>query len=245
LFLEILDMNMALGGIVALFSAMIMGYAGFGGGLIIVPILAILFSPVEAIAMVVAAAPFGNVMLLPDALKKAEWREAIPLSIGLAVAIPIGLMFLISAEPVLIRRAMGIFILVSSAILITGWTYPGKRGVFTSLTAGVLAGGVTGGVGIPGGPFMVLYYLSAPVESSVQRANIIVSRWVGISFLLVGLISQGAYTPETLWRVLILVPLYIGGTKAGQYIFKIAPATWFKKVTYGILIVMGVTMLLV
>ena len=67
---EILDMSLLLGVVVALVSGMIQGYSGFGGGLVVVPILAILFSPLEAIANTALAELFGNVVLWPDTIKK-------------------------------------------------------------------------------------------------------------------------------------------------------------------------------
>ena len=50
-FTEIADLSLLLACVTALVSGVIQGYSGFGGGLIIVPILAFMFSPLEAIAM--------------------------------------------------------------------------------------------------------------------------------------------------------------------------------------------------
>ena len=242
---EILDTTLLLGAIAALFSAMIQGYSGFGGGLVIVPILAVLFSPLEAIAMASLGAIAGNITLLPGAARTTNWREAAPVSLALALAIPLALNFLISADPALIRRGMGVFILAAAAVLMTGWTFRGRRSVFTSLATGALTGGITGGFGIPGGPFMVLYYLSAPEPPPVQRANIIVTSTVGISFLIMGLIAEGTYDQPTLWRSAVIAPLFLAGIWIGRRIFQIAPAAWFKKVTYAILITTGIMALVI
>ncbi len=242
-FTEILELSLLLAAITAFVSGMIQGYSGFGGGLIIVPILAFLFSPLEAIAMTAIAALFGIVFLMPNAAKSAKWSEVVPLSIAVAVSIPLGLLFLVSADPALIRRGMGVFIIFAAILLMTGWTYRGARGVAASGFVGALTGGVTGGFGIPGGPFLVVYYLSAPVEPQIQRANIIFSVGVAIIFLLAGLIVDGAYDPPTLARSVFVVPTYIIGTMIGKRLFEIAPAAWFKKVTYGLLLVTGVSAL--
>ncbi len=242
---EILNLSLLAAAGVAFLSALIQGYSGFGGGLIIIPILAILFSPIESIAITALAAIFGTATLLPQAVKKAQWSEAAPVSIALAIAIPIGLSFLVAADPILIRRGMGVFILAASAVLISGWTYPGKRNLLTSITAGAITGGVTGSFGIPGGPFMVIYYLSAPVEPAVQRANLIISVGVAIVFLIGGLFVAGAYTPETIMRAIVIVPIFVAGSRTGQYLFKVAPTEWFKKVTFAILIATGISILLV
>jgi uncharacterized membrane protein YfcA len=245
MFSEILDMSLLIGAVVSFVSAVIQGYAGFGGGLVIIPILAILFGPVEAIAITAIAALFGNAVLWRDAFKKAYWPEDGPVCVALAISTPLALLFLVSADPVLIRRGMGVFVLVATGILMSGWTYSGKRGTLTSLTVGALAGGVTGGFGIPGGPFMIVYYMSAPVEPPIQRANMIISVGVGIVFLLGALLAQDVYTSETIGRSVVIIPIFMAGAWTGRYLFKIAPGTWYKKVTYGILVVTGIMVLAV
>ena len=70
---------------------------------------------------------------------------------------------------------MGIFILLAAGLLISGWLYKGGRNKITSVLAGLCTGGVMGSFGMPAGPIMVIYYMSAPVEPQVQRANIIIS----------------------------------------------------------------------
>jgi uncharacterized membrane protein YfcA len=203
-----------------------------------------LFSPIEAISIAAIAAMLGNVMLWPEAVKMAHWPEVAPVSTTLAVAIPLGLMFLISANPILIRRRMGVFILAAAVVLMTGWTFGGKRSVLTSVVTGALTGGITGGFGIPGGPFMVIYFLSAPVASPTQRANIIVAGSVGMVVMIGGVIFEGAYVQGTIMRTIIIAPVFLAGAWAGRTLFKIARITWFKNVTYTILVATGIMGLL-
>jgi len=248
LFVEILELSLLLGALFAFASGVIQGFSGFGGGLMVVPILAVLFSPIEAIAiaaLAALAAISGNMVMLPDAIRKAHWPEAAPVSIALAIATPLALNFLISADPVLIRRGMAVFILAASVVLMTGWTFSGKRNVLTSLATGTVTGGITGGFGIPGGPFMIVYYLSAPVAPPVKRANIIVSACVGMTILIIGLIVADAYNQATIMRAIIIAPVFLAGSWAGRVFFKIAPVTWFKHVAYTILLATGIMALAV
>ncbi len=245
IFKEIAELSLLLGCITALMSGMIQGYSGFGGGLVIIPILAFLFSPLEAIAIASPAGLVGNAFLLPNAAKSANWREVVPMSVAIAVSIPLGLLFLLSADPALIRRGMGVLVIFAAILLMTGWTYRGTRSVTASSVVGALAGGVTGGFGIPGGPIFVVYFLSALVEPHVQRANIILSVGVTISFLLAGLIADGLYDSLTLARSAFVVPMWLIGSRIGKRLFEVAPAVWFKKVTYGLLLVTGISALAV
>ncbi len=77
-FKEIAELSLLLACFTALMSGMIQGYSGFGGGLIIVPILAFLFSPLEAIAIAAPAGLVGNAFLLPNAAKSANWGTVRP-----------------------------------------------------------------------------------------------------------------------------------------------------------------------
>ena len=102
-----------------------------------------------------------------------------------------------------------------------------------------------GSFGMPAGPIMVIYYMSAPVEPQVQRANIIISVGVVLLFMMGGLFFNGAYHESTVARAIVITPIFMAGAWSGAYLFQIAPVSWFKKVTYAILIVTGVSILII
>ena len=241
--IEIADITLLIAGFATVASGLIQGYSGFGGGLVIVPILAILFNPLEAIAIAAVTSVASSFLLVPKAVRQANWRETTPVGLAIAVFIPLGLMFLISADPVVVRHAIGGFTIVAAIILASGWTYGGPRGTAASCLAGALAGGVTGGFGVPGGPFLVVYFMSSPDPARIQRANIIISTTVAIGFLFGGLILEGVFSGDTLARSLVLVPIFLVSSKLGKYLFEIAPANWFGKVTYGLLFGAGIAAL--
>lgn len=242
---DVSNTTLFLGAIAAFLASIIQGYSGFGGGLVIVPVLAILFSPLEAISITAVAALLGNLLLTRSAAKHVNWREVAPLVVALVVTVPVALTFLVSADPSVIRRGMGVFVLLAAILLASGWIYRGPRGILTSGLTGMLTGSVVGGFGIPAGPFMVVYYMSSTDPVPVQRANIVISVSFGIAVMTIGLIVSGAYSEETIARTIILVPAFIIGTRLGKRLFDIAPAAWFKKVTYGLLFITGISVILI
>ena len=187
----VLDLKLALALLVAITSGTIRGYSGFAGGLLLIPLFVILFGPVEGIAVATIAGLIGTAQMVPRAIKSVYWPEVGPVAVAIAIATPLGVLFLVSADPALVRQGMGIFIILVAILLMTGWNYRGPRGIIASAAAGALAGGVTGAFGVAGGPFFVLYYLSSPQPVPVQRANIIISASCTITILLLGLISRG------------------------------------------------------
>jgi uncharacterized membrane protein YfcA len=242
-FSEVITSYLLLSAAIAFVSAVIQGYSGFGGGMILIPLLSMLYPPIEAITIAAAAAIVGSLFVLRDALKNFQWRETAPLTLGMTIVIPIGLLFLTTANPIIIRFGMGIFILLAALLMLNGWTYTGKRNSVTSLIAGILAGISTGGFGIPGGPFLAIYYMSSSADPKLQRANIIITVAVAMWFLLGGLLVNGAGTDQTIARTIILVPIFVLGTICGNFCFNIAPSTWFSKVVNLLLILIAITIL--
>jgi len=161
--------------VAATMSGLASGYAGFGGGLFLVPMLVWIVSPVDAAVMAALSSAVSLMFLVPSASKSATWSEVLPMIVALVVTVWLGITFLVSADPVVIRKGMGAFVVCAALVLMSGWRYRGRRGVGASLVVGSLAGGVTGAFGIPGTPFNATYFLSAPTSVEIQRANIVTS----------------------------------------------------------------------
>jgi uncharacterized membrane protein YfcA len=239
MWLENLDIGLLAGAAAAIASGLIQGYSGFAGALIIVPVLAVVFGPIEAIAITVVAGLAGNLVLTRDAAKSANWRESGVVSAAIAVSIPLGLVFLISADPMIIRRGMGVFILLAAFLLMSGWTYKGKRGLISNAGVGLVSGLIIGAFGVPSGPVFVVYFLSAPVPVPVQRANIIMTVSVTLTIMMIGLIVEGVYSAETVVRCAVIAPLYLIAAHIGKGLFRTVPATWFNKIAYSLLLASG------
>tara|TARA_E500000178_G_scaffold352898_1_gene417425 strand:+ start:1530 stop:1745 length:216 start_codon:yes stop_codon:yes gene_type:complete len=61
--------------VIALFSGLIRGYTGFASGLLLIPLFAILFGPIEGIALAAIVSSSGGVQLIPSALKSIYWPD--------------------------------------------------------------------------------------------------------------------------------------------------------------------------
>ena len=65
--------------IVVYFSGIIRGYTGFGSALLTVPALAILFGPVQAVAIEILIEIPVSIGLLPKAIKSFEKKTVLPI----------------------------------------------------------------------------------------------------------------------------------------------------------------------
>lgn len=227
---------------IALLNGLIHGYTGFGGALLMVPLLSILYNPVEAIGMVGIAMICGSAQLYPAASRHAMWRELIPIFIGLVVSIPIGAYLLFHLDPQITRRAMGGFILVFAVILMSGWVYRGPRGAIQSGFVGSL-GGIISGVSGVGGPPIALYYLASPHPVDNQRANIVISITAMTVIVVISIALGGGFSSEILLRGLFLTPAYLAGIWSGARLFMAMPKSYFRHTALWILVVTGVGVL--
>ena len=243
--LEVFDLILVIGMLAAIFASAMTAYAGFGGALVMVPLFTFLIGPLQAIALMAMCGTAALIHLIPGLFKVIRWAEVLPLVFGLVISIPILSGFLVTADANFVRLSMGVFVLLAAAILILDLRYSGPRGRLPSFAIGAVTGTIMGGVGVPAGPVMVVYYLAAPDPAPVQRANIMVSVWLLMVIMLVTLLGRGVIETRTALSAGFIAPASILGASLGQYLFKRAPAAWFKTFAHGLLVVIGLSLLVV
>ncbi|MDG2033382.1 MAG: sulfite exporter TauE/SafE family protein, partial [Rhodospirillales bacterium] len=117
--------NLFASALVLFIGGLIQGYTGFGGGTISVPVLVILFGPVVAIGIITPVYILGAATILPSAIKNVDWTEVLPVSIAGSIAVFVGLSFLITADPTIVKKIMVFFILFTTGVMILGKKYTG------------------------------------------------------------------------------------------------------------------------
>jgi uncharacterized membrane protein YfcA len=237
---DVFTADLAFAAAVAIVSGIVHGYTGFGAALVMVPLLALLYGPVEAIAVTSIAGLIGSSPVYLGAARIAVWREVGPLMAAAIIATPLGVVVLFSVDPEWIRRAIGLFVLMAALLLMSGWVYRGRRGAVASAVTGTLCGAVSGVAGV-GGPPVVVYFIAAPHEPAVQRANIVISVGVVIPLVLGSMAIGGAVDGATLVRGIVAAPFYMAGFHGGTRLFGMAPQSLFRKIALWLLIATGLT----
>jgi len=243
MFLEVFDIILVVGMFVAIFASGMTAYAGFGGALVMVPLFTLLIGPVQAISLVAICGTVSLIHVAPRLLGVVRWREILPLVAGLVIAITTVSGFLVRADADFVRLCMGVFILLAAAVLILDLRYSGPRGTWPSFAVGVVTGMIVGGVGVPAGPLVVIYFLAAAEPAPVQRANIMVSVWLLMLIMLGNLLGRDVIEARTMLSAAFIAPASMLGATLGQYLFKRVPVTWFKTFAHGLLVVIGVSLL--
>ena len=224
--------------VVTFAGGLMLGYTGWGGSMVSMPFLTILFGPVEALVILMIGAVLLTAHLFPAAARIADWRRMTPMLIAMAVCVPIGNLLLFAMEPNLIRRLIGWLIVGASVLILSGWRYRGPQGAGASAITGVISGLINGFVGL-GGPPLVIYMLALKQTPAVQRANILVFMAITSALILGSTFVSGGVTTEAgILGVLTAPFLWIGGW-LGARLFLTLPAELFKKFSLIALIVLG------
>lgn len=235
-FLDAWTLSLLLAACIALPSGIIQGYAGFGGALFAVPLFTILFDPVTAFSIVVILMSTGQVHVFSKAVVKANWKEVFPVASSSCITLSLGILFLVSADPTFIRHGMGILILLITIFLMFGYRYAGKNRLLVGIATGSVAGGITGSFGVPAFPLSAIYFHNSPFSPEVIRANVLTALSCNLTVGLAGLCLQGVYDQHIIIRAILVAPVFTLGIYLGRFSFSIAPANWFKLVTYAVLI---------
>jgi uncharacterized membrane protein YfcA len=228
---------------IALLSGIVHGYSGFGGNLLMVPLLSYLILPAHAITLAIVIAAIGQASVVRQAIPLTDWRECGPFLLGLLLGLPAGTYFLAVSDPSLIRRVVGASTLAAAAVLATGWNYRGPRTAHISAAFGALSG-IIGGVAGQGGPPAVAYFIAAPVEAAVQRANIITAVTglilLGLAFFAIaGIVTL----PVLAFGVALSMP-YLAGLWTGSRLFSLLPRQSYRRAALVLLVAAGVMALL-
>ena len=237
-FIAVLTTDLIWAMVITFAGGLMLGYTGWGGAMVSMPFLTILYGPVEALVIMIIGALLVTAYLFPTAARIADWRRMTPILIGMAVCVPIGNLLLFALEPNLIRRIIGWLIVGASILILSGWRYSGPQGAGASATTGAISGLINGFVGL-GGPPLVIYMLALKQSATVQRANTLVFMAITSVLVLGSTFVGGGVTLENSFLGVLTAPFQIAGGWLGARLFLKLPVELFKKFSLVALIVLG------
>ena len=239
----LLTPELAIAATFAVLAAAVRGYAGFGANIILAPVYALLFDPVDAVAMMGLVGLVATIPLTISVAKDTAWREIGPMLIGLLIVTPLGVLSLVSLDPALTRRVIGGLVLVMGLIYLSGWSYAGPRGIKTRAIVGGMAGWLAGFAAI-GGPVMVLYFMAGKSGVKVLRANNTIAVASLAPFYLAVMQISGVITLDAVYRSALLILPYLFGQWIGVRLFHVVSQTVFRKFSLFLLLAVGAVALI-
>lgn len=155
--MELLNITLIL--VVALLGSTFAGIAGFGGGIIILPILTLFLGPQAALPVLCFYALYSSISRALINKRHIDWQVNIYFLIGSIPMAIIGTSLFVSLDPDLIRKFLGgfLFLIVVSKYL------PGLKTFKIKIWGFIPLGGTTafisGLIGIPG-PFAAAFFIN-------------------------------------------------------------------------------------
>ena len=159
--------------LVILFSGFIRGFLGFGSGLITIPILSYLYSPIFAMVFNIAIEIPATIYLTYVGAKSCKFKEISPMFFAMMLTIPIGTIFLISVNEQLIKIIMSILVIFFVILIATGWKLKASITKYVLTISGVISGLMQGATGMGGPPYATVL-LSKGDNDEVTRGNILI-----------------------------------------------------------------------
>lgn len=209
-------------------AGVVRGFTGFGFPLIVVTATSLIIAPVEIVPIALLLDILAGVRMLPSVRHEVDRRGVVLLVLGAVPAIPLGAWLLASLDPETMCLAIGVIVLIAVGVIARGYrmaTAPGSR---LLAGTGMAAGFLSGSMGMPGPP-VILLYLSSPLPVATLRATSVAF------FLVTDLVSLSAMVwfsiidGTVLWRALVLVPVVEIAVLAGRRLYGIADPAYVKR----------------
>ncbi|MGB3796736.1 MAG: sulfite exporter TauE/SafE family protein [Alteraurantiacibacter sp.] len=227
--MEFLDgfsaLQIAVAAIATLGAAFIRGLTGFGFGILLVPILALAITPLEAVLALNIMAATLALLEIRYILREAE-RSALTICVFVVLATLPGMMLLDATPAPLARLLIALVALLAFFAVLLPRRSANVPGPMTTGLAGISAGLLTGFAAMPGPP-VIPYYVGRDIPRQTAKASLI-----GI-FGVAGVagVGSGAVIGVLEWRTVILslalFPLVMLGNWLGSLAFgKVSDKAW-------------------
>jgi uncharacterized membrane protein YfcA len=218
---------------IATTCGLVRGFSGFGSALIYMPLMAAVYDPLTAAVTLllvdfISSTPFA----IPE-VRRCTWREVLPISVAMAVTVPLGTYLLIVLDPLVLRWAIALLVLSLVSMLMSGWRYTGPSTLPITTAVGMFAG-IGAGAAQIAGPAVILYWLSRGNNATTLRANLMVF-FVFCGVILIAVYAaQGLFNARLIALALLFTPCYIAGVAIGSRSFRSASDRLYRNVAYAI-----------
>ena len=230
------ELFVALG--VAAAAGLMRGFAGVGSGMLMAPVFAILFGPVQTVAIIVLMEIVVTGQLLPGVRREIDWKVIAPMGIAAACLMPVGSWLLVSLDPDLIARGIALVVVAFSVLLMAGWRYEGEKKLWATLGVGALSGVLMASTSL-GNPPVMAYLLSSRDAAATNRANFTGYFAVTLVALIAMMAAAGLIDGRALLTAVALLPVFMAGAWIGSRLFRRSSEALYRRVALGLLLCVG------
>ncbi len=221
----------------------IRGIAGFGSGLIAIPLLALLFPlplvvPVMALLDYLAAATHGI-----RHRQRIVWRDILPLIPFTLAGVLTALYLLRNLDTESLNTALGVFVLLYALYSLSGLRPRRAHTRIWAIPAGVIGGLVSALFGT-GGPFYVIYLQLRGLDKTAFRASIATVFLIDGGMRISGYFITGLAGLDIILLTLAALPVMLLAMYAGGHVHTGISQQAFSRLISLLLIGSGIALLL-
>lgn len=224
--------------LIIMLAALIQACTGFGFAIIAIPLLILLYPAHYAISLSVVLSFVSSLSTIPKIRKDVDKALLKRLFIGSVLGLPVGGFLYYMADVMWLKLIVGISIIAAAISMMVRISIPmgnGKR-------VGFVSGFLTSSVGMPGPP-VVFYLMSKNTEKHIFRGTSLAFYCLVYSVSMTLQFASGRFATNWLQDMLLLPAIFIGQA-VGTALHKKINQTWFRRVTFLLLIATGVNALI-
>jgi uncharacterized protein len=209
-------------------GALARGYSGFGFSAILVSSWALVTDPARAVVVALSLEVLASLMQAVSVWKEVPWKRVGLLMAGAVIGTPIGVYFLAYIPRELMKVFIALFVLISAVLLFKGFRLKSKANSASTVAVGVASGVANGAVAMGGLP--VALFLTASDDTPRRfRASVIAYFFLLDIAGLIFLARQRLISADTIWLVVIALPiLALGVWLGGRHFLDTTPEAFWR-----------------
>ena len=231
-----------LAGIIIAVAYLVRGIAGFGSGLIAVPLL-VMMQPLTIVVPLVVLLDY--VASASHGLKHREsiqWRDILPLLPFTIIGVVLALYVFKSVDQAMLIKGLAIFIILFAfynLLTISPAASPHRIWVVPAGSFGGMIGTLFG----TGGPFYVIYLMLRGLDKTQFRASFATIFLMDGAARITGYASAGFFTIDLVLLVAVALPVMMVGMYIGGHIHTNLSQQTFKRAISVLLLISGAVLL--
>jgi hypothetical protein len=233
-------------GIVVFITHTLESITGFGCTVLAFPFVIALMGDLELAKIVLSILAWILALYFVIVkFKHINWKQFGVIILLTGLGLPLGMMIFKALDPVILKRILGVFIIVTAGIQIVRMFFPNVnvRSFPSFIGYGFLfVGGIVHGAFAVGGPLVVLYSAEKIPNKSQFRSTMVLLWTVLNTVLIIQYFLEKKLTKEVGFDLLVLLPFLIGGIIVGEYIHNKVNEALFKKIVFISLFLVGIVM---
>ncbi|MDR1718907.1 MAG: TSUP family transporter [Dysgonamonadaceae bacterium] len=234
-------------GLIVFISHALEAVTGFGCSVLAFPFVIALLGDLEQSKIILSILAWILALyFVITKFRAIDWKQFGIIVLLAGIGMPAGILLFNTLDATLLKRVLGIFIVISAAIQLYQFFVP-SSGIF-ALPKSVYclfltAGGMVHGAFAVGGPLIVLYSAKKIRDKGQFRATMCLL-WTSLNMILIlNYFHERKITPAIGLQLLALLPFLISGIIVGEFVHHKISELLFKKIVFAVLLLVGVSLI--